>query len=262
MYRYIRMKYLFLVVFAVVSAFPCAGRARASQPNPIPQRVPFLHTLQSTFIQSMHNSVPITFESYTFQSGLGAVVRSSHEKGMRALINKAKIDPSETSWIFLPEFELWINTAEKVLEASVIQNVKLMEFALDHTKTVEFWHTHVDAEYNNGYYTQEQMSYFGPSLYFIPTSQDVCSLMWNANFNPNNIISSFIASSQGILQMRADTLEWNLNNPYLQQAYNEYCHSEFNWIRELFRGSISTEHAALAESYHGALTLTFIKNVY
>ncbi len=240
-------------------AAPLFAQLRPLTPEEIQKNQQLLEDSRKQFIKSLYSTQQPIFESEDFNSGSGSIIRADHVTGMTALVNRAGTDDAESAWLFLPQYQLWINTTTNVSEARSFHNKKILEFVFDHTKNIESWHTHVDAEYNDGFYTAEQMRDFGPSLYFIPTQEDVCALMQNTIQNPSHTYTSSIASSRGALQMFCAPMEFDFSHPYVQKFFYDFCKDEFYFIRDHFRGTSETEFAGLAATYKRTIKLTFIK---
>jgi hypothetical protein len=198
-----------------------------------------------------------TFIANDFDASLGGIVYASKNEGLKNLTEKAKYDSKESAWAFLPEYSFWINTLAKVGEASGKNDVGLVEYIFDNFKEIEFWHTHTDEEYDS-WFTKEEIDSFGPSLYFIPTTQDVTVCIQNTSNFPDNDLLMGTVSSKGCLEMKSPKMDFSLTNPYAIKAFNDFCRSEFISIRENFRGTPSDSLEIRASEYSRNIKLKYL----
>ena len=209
----------------------------------------------SGYYHNIYKVIPVQpYIAKDFNGHIGAIIFASKEKGLKALVEKAKTDSVETSYMLLPEYDLWINLVVSVKEAKIKRDTTLIEYVLDTVKQADFKHTHTDAEYLS-WYSTDTINMFGPSLFFIPSLQDVKSYIQIANNYPEHRLTEEMVSSKGSLSMFMRSPEFSCTNRYAVKAFNDYCKYEFIFIRDHFKGTPIDSLEMKANSYNGDIKL-------
>ncbi|MBS3142344.1 hypothetical protein J4464_03065 [Candidatus Woesearchaeota archaeon] len=213
------------------------------------------HTdLMNTLLQ--YNGAIEIIPTDDFSQGHGSLVQASRIEGLIALAQMARTDAHESSWLYFPGCDAWINATEQVGDATATLDTQLLAHGLSVSQRLVVAHTHTDAEYNS-YYSRREISDFGPSLYVVPTRQDVQALMHNANMNPGSTIEYIIVSSTGALTMSCRALGYDLNNPYGSRAFADIANVEFTFVLRHLQGTPQERLEQRTAEFRGTVSLAF-----